>query len=191
MPEHSTRQHFRDELERARGAGPRRRSTSSSSSSTASLEALEHQDVELAEFVIADDDRVDGRYLEVHQGDPLAARAAGAGRDRPAARRRAPARDQARRAHGRPVREHREADPARPATSRRCCRSCWNRSCGWAAPRARRSSQAKCGLPEPRHRPRDRPRAPGPRGQPPQPRGLPPRRRGRRRPRHARVGDAP
>ncbi len=32
------------------------------------LEALEHQDVELAQMVVADDDRVDGRYLEVHQG---------------------------------------------------------------------------------------------------------------------------
>jgi phosphate transport system protein len=32
------------------------------------LEALEHQDVELASFVIADDDRIDGRYMEVHQG---------------------------------------------------------------------------------------------------------------------------
>lgn len=32
------------------------------------LEALEHQDVELASFVIADDDRLDGRYMEVHQG---------------------------------------------------------------------------------------------------------------------------
>ena len=32
------------------------------------LEAMEHQDVELASFVIADDDRIDGRYLEVHQG---------------------------------------------------------------------------------------------------------------------------
>src|SRR5437762_8892337 len=32
------------------------------------LEALEHVDVELAEMVIADDDRVDGRYMEVHQG---------------------------------------------------------------------------------------------------------------------------
>src|SRR5881227_4198567 len=32
------------------------------------LEALEHQDVELASIVIADDDRIDGRYLEVHQG---------------------------------------------------------------------------------------------------------------------------
>jgi phosphate transport system protein len=32
------------------------------------LEALQHQDVELAQMVIADDDRVDGRFLEVHQG---------------------------------------------------------------------------------------------------------------------------
>src|SRR5258708_23153396 len=32
------------------------------------LEALRHKDVELAQMVIADDDRVDGRYLEVHQG---------------------------------------------------------------------------------------------------------------------------
>jgi phosphate transport system protein len=30
-------------------------------------EALAHQDVELAQLVIADDDRIDGRYLEVHQ----------------------------------------------------------------------------------------------------------------------------
>jgi phosphate transport system protein len=32
------------------------------------LESLQHQDVELASMVIADDDRIDGRYLEVHQG---------------------------------------------------------------------------------------------------------------------------
>lgn len=32
------------------------------------LEALQQQDVELAELVILDDDRVDGRYIEVHQG---------------------------------------------------------------------------------------------------------------------------
>src|SRR4051795_7974823 len=32
------------------------------------LEALAHQDVELATIVIDDDDRLDGRYLEVHQG---------------------------------------------------------------------------------------------------------------------------
>jgi phosphate transport system protein len=31
------------------------------------MEAVEHQDVELAELVIADDDRIDGRYLEIHQ----------------------------------------------------------------------------------------------------------------------------
>src|SRR5688500_4010651 len=32
------------------------------------IETVRHQDVELASMVIADDDRVDGRYLEVHQG---------------------------------------------------------------------------------------------------------------------------
>ena len=32
------------------------------------IETVQHQDVELASIVIADDDRIDGRYLEVHQG---------------------------------------------------------------------------------------------------------------------------
>jgi phosphate transport system protein len=32
------------------------------------MRALEHQDVELAELVVVEDDRVDGRYLEVNQG---------------------------------------------------------------------------------------------------------------------------
>ena len=32
------------------------------------LEALEHQDIELAAIVVNDDDRIDGRYLEVQQG---------------------------------------------------------------------------------------------------------------------------
>jgi phosphate transport system protein len=32
------------------------------------LEALEHRDIELAAIVVHDDDRIDGRYLEVHQG---------------------------------------------------------------------------------------------------------------------------
>jgi phosphate transport system protein len=32
------------------------------------IEAVEQQDIELAAWVIADDDRIDGRYLEVHQG---------------------------------------------------------------------------------------------------------------------------
>ena len=33
-----------------------------------SLESLSYQDIELAAMVVADDDRIDGRYLEVHQG---------------------------------------------------------------------------------------------------------------------------
>jgi phosphate transport system protein len=32
------------------------------------LEALDQQDIELAGMVVLDDDRIDGRYLEVHQG---------------------------------------------------------------------------------------------------------------------------
>ena len=32
------------------------------------LEALEHQDIELASIVVQDDDRLEGRFLEVHQG---------------------------------------------------------------------------------------------------------------------------
>lgn len=32
------------------------------------LEAVGGRDIELAEFVIADDDQIDGRYLEIHQG---------------------------------------------------------------------------------------------------------------------------
>jgi len=32
------------------------------------IETVEHQDVELGSMVIEDDDRIDGRYLEVHQG---------------------------------------------------------------------------------------------------------------------------
>jgi phosphate transport system protein len=31
------------------------------------IEAVQHQDIELAELVIADDDVIDGRYLEIHQ----------------------------------------------------------------------------------------------------------------------------
>jgi phosphate transport system protein len=31
------------------------------------VEAVRHQDIELAELVIADDDVIDGRYLEIHQ----------------------------------------------------------------------------------------------------------------------------
>jgi len=31
------------------------------------VESIQHQDIELAELVIADDDVIDGRYLEIHQ----------------------------------------------------------------------------------------------------------------------------
>jgi phosphate transport system protein len=66
MPD-STRTHFQEELDHLEkqalggldmvGAALRR-----------ALETVEGQDVELASMVIEDDDRVDGRYLEVHQG---------------------------------------------------------------------------------------------------------------------------
>ena len=58
------------------------------------LEALAHQDVELAQIVIADDDRVDGRYLEVHQGILSLLALPVPGRRRPAPRRGAAARDE-------------------------------------------------------------------------------------------------
>ena len=64
MPE--TRLHYQDEL-----ASLEHSALSAIDLVTASLdrtmEAIEHQDMELAELVIADDDRIDGRYLEVHQ----------------------------------------------------------------------------------------------------------------------------
>jgi phosphate transport system protein len=62
-----TRIHFREELQRletqALGALDLVVETLDRT-----LEALHHQDIELATFVIQDDDRIDGRYLEVHQG---------------------------------------------------------------------------------------------------------------------------
>ena len=64
MPD--VRLHYRDELENLE------RSALDGidlviSSLDRTMEAVEHQDMELAELVIADDDRIDGRYLEVHQ----------------------------------------------------------------------------------------------------------------------------
>jgi phosphate transport system protein len=63
----TTRTHFQDELSHLEqqalegldmvGGALRR-----------ALETVERQDIELASMVIEDDDRVDGRYLEVHQG---------------------------------------------------------------------------------------------------------------------------
>jgi phosphate transport system protein len=63
----TTRIHFQEELrkleEQALGALDMVISTLDRT-----LEALEHHDIELAAIVVHDDDRIDGRYLEVHQG---------------------------------------------------------------------------------------------------------------------------
>src|SRR5437899_11794957 len=62
-----TRTHFREELERLE-----EQTLGSLDMVVEALErvaeAIEHQDIELAQLVIEDDDRIDGRYLEVHQG---------------------------------------------------------------------------------------------------------------------------
>jgi len=65
MPEH-TRRHYQEELQ-----GLERSALGGLDLVMAAIdrtvEAVEHQDVELAEQIIADDDRIDGRYLEIHQ----------------------------------------------------------------------------------------------------------------------------
>ena len=62
-----TRQHFSDELARVEAHGLGGLDLVVGQMDKV-LEALEHQDVELAAMVIANDDLIDGRYLEVHQG---------------------------------------------------------------------------------------------------------------------------
>ncbi|MCW3023758.1 MAG: phoU [Conexibacter sp.] len=62
-----TRQHFADELRRVEAQGLDGLDLVVQQLDRV-LEALEHQDVELAAMVIANDDLIDGRYLEVHQG---------------------------------------------------------------------------------------------------------------------------
>jgi phosphate transport system protein len=64
MPE--TRSQYQEELERLEASGLGGLDLVSAALDR-TLEAIEHQDVELAQLVIADDDRIDGRYLEVHQ----------------------------------------------------------------------------------------------------------------------------
>jgi phosphate transport system protein len=61
-----TRQHFADELRRVEAKGLDGLDLVVQQLDRV-LEALEHQDVELAAMVIANDDLIDGRYLEVHQ----------------------------------------------------------------------------------------------------------------------------
>jgi phosphate transport system protein len=67
MPDTTTRAHFQEELQEletmALGA-----LDMVIAALDRVLETIEGQDVELASMVIADDDRIDGRYLEVHQG---------------------------------------------------------------------------------------------------------------------------
>ena len=76
------------------------------------LESVSYQDVELAGMVVADDDRIDGRYLEVHQGilSLLARQAPVAGDLRIVAA--LLHMHPLHRADGRPVREHRQARAA-------------------------------------------------------------------------------
>jgi phosphate transport system protein len=61
-----TRQHFADELARVEAQGLGGLDLVVGQIDRV-LEALEHQDVELAAMVIGNDDLIDGRYLEVHQ----------------------------------------------------------------------------------------------------------------------------
>jgi phosphate transport system protein len=67
MSPQTTRTHFQDELQNLE-----RMALEALDMVVATLdrtlEALRSQDVELAGIVISDDDRIDGRYLEVHQG---------------------------------------------------------------------------------------------------------------------------
>ena len=61
-----TRTHYREELENLEASALGGLDLVNAALQR-TLEAVEHQDVELAQLVVADDDRIDGRYLEVHQ----------------------------------------------------------------------------------------------------------------------------
>jgi phosphate transport system protein len=61
-----TRSQYQEELERLEASALDGLNLVSSALQR-TLEAVEHQDVELAQLVVVDDDRIDGRYLEVHQ----------------------------------------------------------------------------------------------------------------------------
>ena len=62
-----TRQHFHEELQRLEASALGGLDMVVEQLDRV-MEALEHRDIELAQFVVVDDDRLDGRYLEVHQG---------------------------------------------------------------------------------------------------------------------------
>jgi phosphate transport system protein len=65
MPD-SVRVHYQEELERLEASALEGLDMVNVALGR-TMEAVEHQDVELAQVVINDDDRIDGRYLEVHQ----------------------------------------------------------------------------------------------------------------------------
>jgi phosphate transport system protein len=67
MAESPARVHFRHELQTLEGQALGALDLVLSALDR-TMEALHHQDIELAAIVILDDDRLDGRYLEVHQG---------------------------------------------------------------------------------------------------------------------------
>ncbi|MBA3358029.1 MAG: phosphate signaling complex protein PhoU [Thermoleophilaceae bacterium] len=66
MPD-SNRQHFQEELRQLEVSALGGLELVAGSLDRA-LETVQERDIELASMVIADDDRIDGRYLEVHQG---------------------------------------------------------------------------------------------------------------------------
>jgi phosphate transport system protein len=65
MPE-SVRVHYQEELDRLEASALGGLDLVNTALGR-TMEAVEGQDVELAQVVITDDDRIDGRYLEVHQ----------------------------------------------------------------------------------------------------------------------------
>ncbi len=67
MADSPARIHFREELQALEGQALGALDLVLSALDR-TMEALHHQDIELASIVILDDDRLDGRYLEVHQG---------------------------------------------------------------------------------------------------------------------------
>ena len=97
----------------------RSRAPSCSRALRGAVDALETQDVELCDEVIAFDDEIDDRYHRIEKSIEETARPAGTGRQRsPARARRAPQLDPPR-ADRRPVGHHRQADEARrPSSSR-------------------------------------------------------------------------
>ncbi|HZI90599.1 MAG TPA: phosphate signaling complex protein PhoU [Thermoleophilaceae bacterium] len=63
----SNRQHFQEELRQLEVSALGGLQLVAGSLDRA-IETVQQRDIELASMVIADDDRIDGRYLEVHQG---------------------------------------------------------------------------------------------------------------------------